>query len=167
MLKFCSSRKQVCENYFPIHFHFSIKAPLNLAINLSLDQSVSIKSEEIIFACFDSNRRSTRTPSRSRRKTLFSDASTQRRAHTACHYPALMMMSAEKMNKILAWLRTKDTVWDEQMCVAAVADGELDVLKWLRELGCDWDEGTCNNAAKFGHIEVLRWAHGTAALGIW
>jgi|TARA_B110000977_G_scaffold201482_1_gene296290 hypothetical protein len=78
-----------------------------------------------------------------------------------------MMMSAEKMNKILAWLRTKDTVWDEQMCVAAVADGELDVLKWLRELGCDWDEGTCNNAAKFGHIEVLRWAHGTAALGIW
>lgn len=36
MLKFCSSRKHVCENYFPIHFHFSIKAPLNLAINLSL-----------------------------------------------------------------------------------------------------------------------------------
>ena len=70
------------------------------------------------------------------------------------------MVSAEKMNKILAWLRTKDTVWDEQMCVAAVADGELDVLKWLRELGCDWDEGTCINAAKGGHIEVLRWAHG-------
>ena len=68
-------------------------------------------------------------------------------------------MSPEKMNVILQWLRAKDTVWDERMCAAAAADGELDVLKWLRELGCPWDETTSKSAREGGHLEVLQWAH--------
>ena len=70
-------------------------------------------------------------------------------------------MSPEKMNKFLQWLRAKDTVWvwDERMCAAAAADGELDVLKWLRQLGCPWDETTCKNAREGRYLEVLQWAH--------
>ena len=94
--------------------------------------------------------------------TLFSEASRHNTLHTpACQHSALteMMMSPEKMNVILQWLRAKDTVWDERMCAAAAADGELDVLKWLRELGCPWDETTSKSAREGGHLEVLQWAH--------
>ena len=50
-------------------------------------------------------------------------------------------------------------MWDEKVCSAAAAGGQLTVLQWLRSQDppCPWDERTCYAAARSGHLTVLQW----------
>jgi hypothetical protein len=48
---------------------------------------------------------------------------------------------------------------NEQICIAAAENGQLEVLQWLRSQvpPFSWGAKTCATAAREGHIEVLQW----------
>ncbi|KAL6080170.1 Ankyrin repeat domain-containing protein 60 [Balamuthia mandrillaris] len=68
--------------------------------------------------------------------------------------------AAEGQLQLLQWLREKTGCpWDESTCISLASLGNLEALQWVRENGCPWNKQVCEEAAKHNLLHVLKWAH--------
>ena len=74
-----------------------------------------------------------------------------------------LSIRAAKLGHIetLKWIRSKNYIWNEEVCAAAAKSGHSSLLLWLHENDCPWNENTFANAVKNGCLDTLKWLRTT------
>jgi hypothetical protein len=57
----------------------------------------------------------------------------------------------------LQFLRRTGCPWNEEVFVAAVERGDLEILRWLRQEGCPWDASVFTKALENGDLDIIQW----------
>jgi hypothetical protein len=64
--------------------------------------------------------------------------------------PSAIHFSGQMMSMSL-----ESSFLDDQACIAAAMEGDLEMLQYRHNNGYPWNERSCSHAAERGHIELL------------